>query len=488
MAALPKTIDPFAQQLADINQRDLTQSDKLEAQRTEQVKPYEEQYQTAVKERGALREQQTVAMTDVANKEAENAKWAETNLPKQKELPDFVPEKIDQHDLQAFSAVITAFALIGSRHTLNPMVAAGNALAGAIEGYSTGNKIKFDEDYKTYKTNFDKAVTNSERELKQYKEILNAKNMDVSSKLRRVELLAQSVGDTKFAMEAATKNIANIDKQIQQKQTHIDKVIQGERTSLQHLETQYETNQRHAEDVDLRLKLGNWAHEDRQQTHVDRVKHENDTIKHWTDQIAKTAKLTVAEEKATANYVTMSVADPAIDELVQKGVTIPAYSEIQQDDNGVISTYSKYGIQTSLSDDQQALLVRSQQFAEGAGHLKSGARINNQTMVIMKALYVPMSYDSESTKTLKSNVRKNDILAAKVAGGRGINAYEVLVNAENPQNVSTPTPDVNTTPASTPSVTPSVTPSAKVETGTDEKGAFHWEYSPDRKVRRKIHG
>lgn len=440
MAALPKTIDPFAKQLADINQRDVTQSDKLEAQRTAQVKPYEEQYQSAVKERDALREQQTTAMTDVANKEAENAQWAEKNLPKQKELPDFVPEKIDQQDLQSFSAIVTAFALIGSRHTLNPAVAAGNALAGAIEGYKAGNKVKFDEDYKTYKTNFDKAVRNSENELKQYKEILNAKNMDISSKLRRVELLAQSVGDTKFAMEAATKNIANIDKEINQKQVHIDKVIQAERTSLQHLETQYETNQRHSEDVALRKQLGIWAHEDRQETHMDRVKHENDTIKHWTDQLTKTGKLSVAEERATANYVTMSVADPAIDELVNKGVTIPAYSEIQQDDKGIISTYSKYGIQTSLSDDQQALITRAQQFAEGAGHLKSGARINNQTMDIMKALYVPMSYDSEATKTLKSNVRKNDILAAKVMGGKGITLYENMVNPNQPQLTPTPTP------------------------------------------------
>jgi hypothetical protein len=143
---------------------------------------------------------------------------------------------------------------------------------------------------------------------------------------------------------------------------------------------------------------------------------------------APTKKLSQASEserKAAMNYTTMKNAEDAIEDLASKGVDKLAFlSTIHRDENGYLSAADRFGRNRELSPDQQLIAQAALQFAEGAGHLKSGARINNETMGIITNLYIPMPGDSPAVIARKQAARRNDINAARIGGGRAVEALE----------------------------------------------------------------
>jgi len=193
--------------------------DKREADIRQQFeaksKPFEQQIQEGFKQEQALNTQEQALGADYAKASEDTAKWAGENVPKKFDYADFKPQPINREDMNAIGAIMMGFALLGSRNSSAPMVVAGNALAGALQGYKEGNAAKFEQDYKTYKQNFDKALRTHEDEMTQYKEILNAKNMDLSAKMRRIELLAKGHNNIKVATAAATHNLQLLDKEMQ---------------------------------------------------------------------------------------------------------------------------------------------------------------------------------------------------------------------------------------------------------------------------------
>jgi hypothetical protein len=74
--------------------------------------------------------------------------------------------------------------------------------------------------------NFDKAVKIHEDEVNQYKDILNAQNMSLSAKSRRLELIAAGHGDTKAQMEFASQDMTRITKEIDDKEKQLDVVTE----------------------------------------------------------------------------------------------------------------------------------------------------------------------------------------------------------------------------------------------------------------------
>ncbi len=243
-------LDPFANYMAKSNALDVqANADKsaLDVKEQAQLSPVYERQQQLQKQYSTESKASETEGMKAAQMESDVAKWGEANAPKQHELPDFKPEKINQQDLQAFGAIITAFALIGGRHTLNPAVAAGNALAGAIEGYSTGNKIKFEEDFKVYKTNFDKAVRNSEMELQNYKTIMETKGKGVAAQSRLAEIHARAAGDTIAQNTFASQDITKIEKYFQNKTKEIDNVKKEEEHKLEFALTAYDRLQHEKE-------------------------------------------------------------------------------------------------------------------------------------------------------------------------------------------------------------------------------------------------
>jgi len=252
----PKGQDAYAQAMTSLAERQLKGSSDIEAERKRLTEPLQQQmtkgYETyfdQAKERAVINEQVATAGEDIA-------KWAQEHQVKNLELPEFKPEKINQQDLNAASSVVMAFAVLGSKHSLNKGAAVGNALAGAIEGYTKGNQIKFEQDYRTFKTNFDKLVKQHEYELQEYKSVLDAKNMDLSAKMRRGELKALEMGDSKMAIEMASHNIDRVEKELNQRQSMLDKTINTVTTHLRDMQTHFDMIEQKNLDRALKEKMG----------------------------------------------------------------------------------------------------------------------------------------------------------------------------------------------------------------------------------------
>ena len=127
---------------------------------------------------------------------------------------------------------------------------------------------------------------------------------------------------------------------------------------------------------------------------------------------------TVSELKASMNYTSMDNAEKIIEKYPTENMAFLA--TIQHDSNGYLSSMDASGRRNSLTDEQQVIAQAMKQFAEGAGHLKSGARINKQTMDIITDIYIPIPGDSQAVRDRKKAARLNDIAAARIGGGRAV--------------------------------------------------------------------
>lgn len=149
----------------------------------------------------------------------------------------------------------------------------------------------------------------------------------------------------------------------------------------------------------------------------------------------KLSQASESERKAAMNYTTMKNAEGAIEDLAAKGVDKLAFlSTVHRDENGYLSAADRWGRNRELSSDEQMIAQAAMQFAEGAGHLKSGARINNETMGIITNLYIPMPGDSKEVIARKQAARRNDINAARIGGGRAVEALEEAERGEGDKN------------------------------------------------------
>jgi len=251
-----KKQDGYSQAMTSLAQQQLTGASNIEAERKRLTEPLQQQmtkgyetYFNQAKERSTINEKIAIAGEDMA-------KYAQEHQVRNLDLPEFKPEKINQNDLNSASAVVMAFAVLGSKNSLNKGAAVGNALAGAIEGYTKGNQIKFEQDYKVFKTNFDKLVKQHEYDLQEYKNVLDAKNMDMSAKMRRGELKALEMGDTKMAIEMASHNIDRVEKELNQRQSILDKTINTVSTHLRDMQTHFDMIEQKNLDRALKERLG----------------------------------------------------------------------------------------------------------------------------------------------------------------------------------------------------------------------------------------
>ena len=265
---LPKSIDPFsASVISGMQTRDENadiEKAKLEQSKASQVAPFQEKLTQDRTKYGEESKQYQKVGEEVYKEGEQNAQWAKDNVPKPLNVPDFKREPLDTKEMNSLGAVMMAFALIGGRHNMNPMVTAGNALASAVKGYKDGDDAKFEKDYKTYKLNFDKAVKIHEDEVNQYKDILNAQNMSLSAKARRLELIATGHGDTKAQMEFASQDMTRITKEIDEKEKQLDvvtekrnnvdkSVMQAVETNLARRDAEKDRLFMHQESLDAKL-------------------------------------------------------------------------------------------------------------------------------------------------------------------------------------------------------------------------------------------
>jgi hypothetical protein len=139
---------------------------------------------------------------------------------------------------------------------------------------------------------------------------------------------------------------------------------------------------------------------------------------------------TEAETKSAVNYTTMKNAESVLESPKYRNMNLSFLSDVEEDENGVLHAVTRFGRRIALTPDQQVLAQAAGQFAEGAGHLKSGARINKDTMRLMLRLYVPLPGDSDEVKARKLKARRNDLAAGRVGSGRALESIEKAQAAE----------------------------------------------------------
>jgi len=394
-----------------------------------------------------LRKQQQAAREDLMKKKeaesapfTENARSAEDAIrdmktpaaPNQKE---FKPEHMSDKDITDSYAIYSLMAFLGGGHGRNSMQTALAGFTGAVKGLKQGDMAQAEEQYKVFKENFEVAQKKYENEIKEYDQAISKHKFDIDAAMREVNLIA---------LKYDNQGILS-DKSFESKISSIDSIRQGYEKAREFDQKNSEIQQKIRESnkptygKDSQGNMVAITTDPKTGLSVMRpVKKEDGEVVNGITKFGagsgKGDKATMAEERATSNYTTMFPADSRIDNLIKKGVKLPAYAYVEANDDGYISMYSKSGRQFTLDDDQQELMQSIKQFSEGAGHLKSGARINKQTMDIMRDLYAPMSNDSEHTLKIKSDARKNDLIAAEVLSGNGAGKVRPRIQVDSSQS------------------------------------------------------
>jgi hypothetical protein len=135
---------------------------------------------------------------------------------------------------------------------------------------------------------------------------------------------------------------------------------------------------------------------------------------------------TEAERKAAVNAVTMVQANDQIEKLSKAGkVTSLAFlSTIEHRGDGVLVAADKFGRNKALTPDEQSMYQAARAYLEGAGHLKSGARITMEQIRLLQDIYIPLPGDSPQVRKQKADMRAKEVEAAKIGGDRAWKAYE----------------------------------------------------------------
>jgi len=236
---IPKSIDPFANSLYEIQKKDSEAKAALNKATEEKRAPIEANKKKYEAEDVKTLEEQRNAQKDLVKQSEEYAKYAEEHVQKPMQFQDFKPEPIDNAKMQAFGGILAVFAAIGGRGTKTSALSAGNALAGALQGYKEGNQLKFENDYKVYKTNFDKTIKQEEENNRYIKDMLNAKNLSLTAKLNKIAIFAteHQLWEKKAAAEKG--DLQEIERLNDKSEKAIDTATKTALESLKIIDTHY---------------------------------------------------------------------------------------------------------------------------------------------------------------------------------------------------------------------------------------------------------
>ena len=151
---------------------------QLQGRKQQQTKALEDKYQP----------QMTDYQDKIKMKEQEISTQME-NMPTFQQPADFKAEHMKPEEVANDYALYAAMAFLGGARSRAPMQAAITGFTGAVEGMVKGDEAKVEEQYKTYKTNFDKAIKSYEEELKAYKNNVEKNKFDIDALIRGHELI-----------------------------------------------------------------------------------------------------------------------------------------------------------------------------------------------------------------------------------------------------------------------------------------------------------
>ena len=196
--------------------------------------------------------------------------------PDQQPLPENKAKHIDPKQLSdAFSTFMTLGALAGLL-SRTPMTAALNNMTAAINGVQAGDQAQYDQSYKEFQQNYQKAVDQTKAKLEEYNRVFANSKMTLDEKIREAGLVANKYGDELVRAEARNNNYKGI-------QSAIDASVKSQESAQQHKDTL---------DMEHQRLSAEWARIGLQkQEHQDTLAHQDaqlqETIRYHDAQIEK---------------------------------------------------------------------------------------------------------------------------------------------------------------------------------------------------------
>lgn len=347
--------------------------------------------------------------------------------PERKETPATDPMK-------TLGSLASVLAVLGSLRTRAPLTSALNSMSAALTAAHQGDQERAKEERQKWQDQMETGLKENQDMLQKYTMALQKHRFNMDAVQGDfAEIAAEYQHTTMQAAQAA----GSVDRQwsIVKDMTGMQsKAVDSYLTHKEHQEQIAATAQAHRDAMDARKDAAEskgwqvFQKADGSLVRINPGTGEQSPMEGDTKGLTKPGsggKETESERKAAINYVTMKNAEESLEKLEKKGVTtLPASATYQVDESGEINAVSKWGIRRALSNDEQVMFQAARQFAEGAGHLKSGARINNQTLGIMTDLYIPVSGDRADVIARKKEARLNDLEAGRIGGGRAVKTYE----------------------------------------------------------------
>lgn len=150
--------------------------------------------------------------------------------PDQQALPENNAKHMDPKQLSdAFSTFMTLGALAGLL-SRTPMTAALNNMTAAINGVQAGDQAQYDQSYKEFQQNYQKAVDQNKAKLEEYNRVFANNKMTLDEKIREAGLVANKYGDELVRAEARNNNYKGI-------QSAIDASVKSQESAQQHKDT-----------------------------------------------------------------------------------------------------------------------------------------------------------------------------------------------------------------------------------------------------------
>lgn len=196
--------------------------------------------------------------------------------PDQQALPENNAKHMDPKQLSdAFSTFMTLGALAGLL-SRTPMTAALNNMTAAINGVQAGDQAQYDQSYKEFQQNYQKAVDQNKAKLEEYNRVFANNKMTLDEKIREAGLVANKYGDELVRAEARNNNYKGI-------QSAIDASVKSQESAQQHKDTL---------DMEHQRLSAEWARIGQEkQNHQDSLAHQDaelkETMRYHDAEIAK---------------------------------------------------------------------------------------------------------------------------------------------------------------------------------------------------------
>jgi hypothetical protein len=310
--------------------------------------------------------------------------------------------------------------------TRQPLMVSMRGMTGALQGLQAGDQKQFEEGYQQYKVNLDAALRQNDQKIKEFDRIVKSKEFSIREMDAQIKALLRQQGDEMgSAMVPFKDRLDHIEQQRKAGEKLRAESLKLEEVKIKlrmEAERNAETANYHRKMLDQKGETGTKKGAAEQKlAMLDRMKAEGRlTVNQHEEAVNRliSGNPTVAEERASAQSVTMNLANSEIDGLLARGVRLPMLAEMHQDGNGFFSVAKANGVRRALTPDEQQLLTATMLMGESVGHMMSGARITDAGFRRTLEEFGPQSGDSDERLAMKKAHRDAQGKAASMLSGR----------------------------------------------------------------------